>query len=97
MKQRFPNSDIVRFCAGDIRDTKKGMDLMIDRRIHVQVKPFMDIKSYIDEDGDTFFEVNAYMEPNKYSEKNVQIFFFVSSDNTCVAWPCFYHNDAFHT
>lgn len=84
LKGRFPNSEIVRFCAGDIRDTRKGIDIMVTdggRKAHVQVKPFSKIASYIDNDGDTFFEVSTYMEPNKYSEKNVQIFMFVTPDN----------------
>lgn len=82
-KQRLPNAEIKRFCSGDIRDTKKGIDISINtgnRQFNVQVKPFMSVGSFVEEDGDTFFEVKSYFEPNKYAEKNVNIFMFVSSD-----------------
>jgi hypothetical protein len=82
LKQRFPNSEVERFCSGDIRDTKKGMDLLIkygDKEITVQVKPFQHVKSFISQDGDTFFEVKSYLDTNKYSTRNVSIFMFVST------------------
>jgi hypothetical protein len=47
---------------------------------NVQVKPYISINSLVDEDGDTYFEVKSYFEPNKYSEKNVGVFMFVSSE-----------------
>lgn len=76
------STEIKRFCSGDIRDTKKGMDISVkigNNILYVQVKPFIKIKSYIDaSEGDTFFQLNAYFDPSKYSEKNVDIFFFVN-------------------
>jgi len=85
LKERFPNSDIKRYCSGDIRDTKKGIDISVstmNSSFNVQVKPFISIGSFVDEDGDTYFEVKSYFEPNKYSEKNVGVFMFVSSENS---------------
>lgn len=82
LKERFPNADIKRFCSGDIRDTKKGIDLLIksgDKEYAVQVKPYQYVKSFISADGDTFFEVKSYLDSNKYSSRNVNIFMFVSS------------------
>jgi hypothetical protein len=82
LKQRFPSSEIERFCSGDIRDTKKGMDLLIKyggKEITVQVKPFQYVKSFVSQDGDTFFEVKSYLDTNKYSIRNVSIFMFVST------------------
>lgn len=83
LKQKFPNAEIIRFCSGDIRDTKKGIDLLIksgDKEYTVQVKPYQYVKSFISVDGDTFFEVKSYLDVNKYSSRNVNIFMFVSSD-----------------
>ena len=37
------------------------------------------ITSFVDRDGDTFFEVSAYFDPKKYSERNVQVILFVDS------------------
>lgn len=85
LKERFPNSEIKRFCSGDVRDTKKGIDISIttmNRTFNVQVKPFISVGSFVDEDGDTYFEVKSYFEPNKYSERNVGVFMFVSSDTS---------------
>lgn len=82
LKQKFPNNEIKRYCSGDIRDTKKGIDIVIvtdDKDITVQVKPFTKIESYVEPDGDTFFEVKSYLESNRYSERNVHIFMFVNS------------------
>lgn len=81
LKEKFPNVEIIRFCSGDIRDTKKGIDLLIksgDKEYTVQVKPFQSVKSFISVDGDTFFEVKAYLDVNKYSSRNVNVFMFVS-------------------
>ena len=47
--------------------------------ITIQVKPFMKIDSYVEPDGDTFFEVKSYLDSNRYSERNVNIFMFVNS------------------
>jgi hypothetical protein len=84
LKQKFPGFEIKRYCSGDIRDTKKGIDIVIvtpDKDITVQVKPFMKIDSYIEPDGDTFFEVKSYLDSNRYSERNVFIFMFVNSES----------------
>jgi len=75
------NAEIKRFCSGDIRDTKKGMDISVTvggKTFYVQVKPFTRVESYIDRDGDTFFEVTAYYNPTKYSERNVQVILFIN-------------------
>ena len=77
------NAKIVRFCSGDVRDTKKGMDISVEsggKKFIVQVKPFTKAKSMVDMDGDTFFEVDSYFDPTKYSEKNVQVFLFINSE-----------------
>jgi glutamine synthetase len=81
LKQRFPNNEIKRYCSGDIRDTKKGIDIVIvssNKDITLQVKPFVKVESYVEPDGDTFFEVKSYLDANKYSERNVNIFMFVN-------------------
>jgi len=75
---------IQRFCSGDIRDTKKGMDISVkvgDTVFYVQVKPFIKVESFVDRDGDTFFEVTAFYDPKKYSEKNVQVILFVNDSS----------------
>lgn len=80
LKKRFPETKIKRFCSGDIRDTKKGIDISVEhpsKTLNIQVKPFIKVASYVEPDGDTFFEVTSYLEVNKYSEKNVDIFMFV--------------------
>jgi len=82
LKNKFPDYKIKRFCTGDIRDTKKGIDIAIEKgkkSYHVQVKPYISIHSYVEPDGDTFFEVKSYLNTNKYSDRNVHIFMFVSS------------------
>jgi hypothetical protein len=84
LKNRFKTSKVSRFCAGDIRDTRKGMDISIRIKgvdITVQVKKFDKVASYVEDDGDTFFEVTSDLQANKYSEKNVDIFMFVSPDS----------------
>lgn len=85
LKQKFPDYPIKRFCSGDIRDTKKGIDIVIQfpqGEFTVQVKPFTKIRSFVDFEGDTFFEVNSYkFDPNKYSPRNVSSFMFVNSDS----------------
>jgi hypothetical protein len=84
LKQKFPNNEIKRYCSGDIRDTRKGIDIVIvmpGKDITVQVKPFIKIDSYVEPDGDTFFEVKSYFESNRYSERNVFIFMFVNFES----------------
>ena len=79
--ERFPNTRIKRYCSGDIRDTKKGIDITVEhpsKAINIQVKPFIRVGSFSEPDGDTFFEVTSYLEVNKYSEKNVDVFMFVN-------------------
>jgi hypothetical protein len=81
LKGKFSNNEIKRYCSGDIRDTKKGIDIVIvypGKDITLQVKPFIKVESYVEPDGDTFFEVKSYLESNKYSERNVNIFMFVN-------------------
>jgi len=77
-------TNIMRFCSGDVRDTKKGMDLMVEtngQQIFVQVKPFTKATSFVDRDGDTFFEISSYgFDHTKYSEKNVQVFLYVNTE-----------------
>lgn len=83
LNNKFPNTPIKRYCSGDIRDTKKGIDITVEhptKPFNVQVKPFMSVNSYFEPDGDTFFEVKSYLEVNKYSETNVQVFMFVDSE-----------------
>jgi len=81
---RFPDAKIKRYCSGDIRDTRKGMDISVeigDVNLNYQVKPFSSVTSFIDDEGDTFFEVKSYVDVTKYSEKNVNVFMFVDSTN----------------
>lgn len=83
LASRFPNSKIKRYCSGDIRDTKKGIDITIEgpnKSTNIQVKPYTKVGSYFEPDGDTFFEITSYLDVNKYSEKNVDVFMFVKSD-----------------
>ena len=83
LSQKFPNTRIKRYCAGDVRDTKKGIDMTIEhptKSFNVQVKPYIRVGSFFEPDGDTFFEVTSYLEVNKYSEKNVDVFMFVNAE-----------------
>lgn len=83
LQTKFPDVKIKRYCSGDVRDTKKGIDITVEHPtspLNIQVKPFISVNSYFEPDGDTFFEVKSYLEVNKYSEKNVQVFMFVNSD-----------------
>jgi len=82
LKHRFPNTNIIRYCSGDFRDTIQGIDIRIDYKptpYNVQVKPLISVSSYIDLDGNIFFEVTCYLDVSKYSEKNVDVFMFVNS------------------
>lgn len=82
LSEKFPNTKIKRYCSGDVRDTKKGIDITVEhptKPFNVQVKPFIRVGSYFEPDGDTFFEVTSYLDVNKYSEKNVDVFMFVDS------------------
>ena len=85
LRDKWGESAIIqRFCSGDIRDTKKGMDISVkvgDTTFYVQVKPFIKVESFVDRDGDTFFEVTSFYDPKKYSEKNVQVILFVNDSN----------------
>jgi len=79
------NAKINRFCSGDVRDTKKGMDLRVqvgsNSPIHVQVKPLKKVESLYDDEGDTFFEIHSpSFENSKYNPKNVDLFLFVDYD-----------------
>lgn len=85
LKDHFGTSaTIKRFCSGDKRDTKLGMDLSVEingNHMSVQVKPFQQVRSLIDSDsGENFFAVKTFLNYKKYSEKNVDIFFFVNFD-----------------
>jgi hypothetical protein len=85
LKRIFPNATIKRFCAGDLRDTRKGIDISINvdgKILHIQVKPFEKVESMISPDGDTYYRVKAYVDTNKYSDRNVDIFMFVSFENS---------------
>lgn len=80
--QRFPKTIIRRYCSGDFRDTKQGIDIRVDhktRPFNVQVKPLIDVISDSESDGNTFFEVTCYLNMSKYSEKNVNVFMLVNS------------------
>jgi hypothetical protein len=84
LKKRFPDVPVKRYCSGDVRDTKKGIDITVEHpsgNFNIQVKPFININSYVEPDGDTFFEVKTYLDVNKYSERNVNVFMFVDSTN----------------
>lgn len=82
LKNKFPTAEIKRYCSGDIRDTMKGMDISItsgNLTLHAQIKPFKKIISFIDADGDTFFEVNSPgFKHTKYKSKYVDFFIFVN-------------------
>lgn len=81
VKEKYPQSSLKRFCSGDIRDTKKGMDIEVtmgDKSFHIQVKPFISIKKYMDDEDSIYYEVNALYDSKRYSDKNVQIIMFVN-------------------
>jgi len=86
LQEKFPRAKkIRRFCSGDIRDTKKGIDISIDfprESLNVQVKPFKKISSFVERDGDTYFEVTfgSSVIISKYSQRNVDVFMFVDVD-----------------
>ena len=79
------SSQIDRFCSGDIRDTRFGQDIAVTAngtKYYIQVKPFQKILSFVDKDGDTFYEVHSKnFSPSKYSERKVQVFLFVDEVN----------------
>jgi hypothetical protein len=85
LKNIFPNTKIKRYCAGHKHDTKQGIDLTVEHStkvFNVQVKPFISVNSYFEPDGDTFFEVKSYFfNNNKYSQKHVEVFMFVNTEN----------------
>ena len=81
LSTKFPNAKVKRYCSGDVRDTKKGIDITLERpgkSTNIQVKPYIRVGSFFTPDGDTFFEVTAYLDVNRYSEKNVDVFMFVN-------------------
>jgi hypothetical protein len=83
IKEKYPESTLKRFCSGDIRDTKKGMDIEVTlngKKFHVQVKPYIKIAKYIDEEDTIYYEVSSYYDSTKYGERNVQIIMFVNYD-----------------
>lgn len=83
LKERFPNSNIKRYCSGDIRDTRYGIDITIEhpeRNINIQVKPFKEVNSFVEPDGDTFFEVISYMTASRYAQNRVHVFMFVNPE-----------------
>ena len=83
IKEKYPHSTLKRFCSGDLRDTKKGMDIEVtqgDKVFHVQVKPYVKIDKFIDEEDTIYYEVTSYYDSKKYVERNVQIIMFVNYD-----------------
>lgn len=80
---KFPRARVKRYCSGDVRDQKKGIDITLERpnqSTNIQVKPYIRVGSFFTPDGDTFFEVTAYLDVNRYSQKNVDVFMFVNPD-----------------
>ena len=84
LKEKYPGSVLKRFCSGDIRDTKKGMDIEIEyngRKFHVQVKPFIKITKYMDQEDTIYYEVNSEFKTGKYGERTIQLIMFVNYDS----------------
>jgi len=82
LQEKFPDVRIRRFCSGDVRDTKKGIDITVEhptRSFNVQVKPYKNIFLSEDPEGEDFYEVESNLKEGKYSEKNVNVFMFVNS------------------
>jgi hypothetical protein len=82
LQEKFPDVRIRRFCSGDVRDTKKGIDITVEhpsRSFNVQVKPYKNILFSEDPEGEDFYEVESNLKESKYSEKNVNVFMFVNS------------------
>jgi len=75
--------DIKRYCAGSIKDTLNGQDLLLTANngsFGIQVKPLEKVLSVTEINGDTYFEVYAGgFNPYKYKEDDVKIFMFVNS------------------
>ena len=75
--------DIKRYCAGSIKDTLNGQDLLLtvnNGSFGIQVKPLEKVLSVTEINGDTYFEVYAGgFNPYKYKEDDVKIFMFVNS------------------
>lgn len=83
LKEKFPNTNIKRYCSGDIRDTRYGIDITIEhpkKSLNIQVKPFKEVNSFVEPDGDTFFEVISYITVNKYAQNKVHVFMFVNPE-----------------
>jgi hypothetical protein len=81
LEKRFPGVPIKRFCSGDIRDTTKGIDISVEhpeKPFNVQVKPFTKIERRKTENG-TEYIVNSIFTPERYSEKDVNVFMFVKT------------------
>jgi hypothetical protein len=84
IKERFPNARVRRFCAGDYRDTLKGIDINVkegNSDFNIQVKPFNGVISSVSPEGEKFFEVFSKIKTEKYSERNVNVFMFVNSQS----------------
>jgi hypothetical protein len=82
LKEKFPNTKIIRYCSGDFRDTRLGIDIRVEhetRPFNVQVKPLENVSAYLDPEGNIFFEVTCNLDVSKYSEKNVNVFMIVNS------------------
>lgn len=89
LNNRFGEGTIIkRFCSGDIRDTLKGQDLLVETPkgiFTVQVKPYGSIKKYIDDEGSVYYEVKARgYNSTKYNPKDVQTIMFINDDDFIV-------------
>jgi Fe-Mn family superoxide dismutase len=78
LNKEYGNSNITRFCDGDIRDKYKGQDMKLtneDISEYIQVKPTRDLYE-TNIDGQVKY---VFKSKNKYTPNNINIFAFIDN------------------
>jgi Fe-Mn family superoxide dismutase len=78
LNKEYGNSNITRFCDGDVRDKYKGQDMKLTREDiseYIQVKPTRDLYE-TNIDGQVKY---VFKSKNKYTPNNINIFAFIDN------------------
>jgi Fe-Mn family superoxide dismutase len=78
LNKEYGNSNITRFCDGDVRDKYKGQDMKLtkdDISEYVQIKPTRDLYE-TNIDGQVKY---VFKSKNKYTPQNINIFAFIDN------------------
>jgi len=78
LNKEYGNSNITRFCDGDVRDKYKGQDMKLTREYiseYIQVKPTRDLYE-TNIDGQVKY---VFKSKNKYTPNNINIFAFIDN------------------